>query len=201
MLPFCVLSRRNLSYPSCRSSLNPRPVNLLQPLWALFAAPVLCFQQLAASFCKTPGMGVPLRDGRCIEAQKCLFVSPLFATLTYSVSRKSFPCHSYANTREGGATRPSPNLEHLTSNLCFYRYMRHVAPLSPVPSLDCAYLPSPRGGVPTTRFRFPCTCGKPNWLALCFHTLTNLFSRNSLMLTSIQSTGMAVALRGRPQRA
>ncbi len=185
-----------LSYRSRRSSLNPRPVNLLQPLDSLFLTPILCFQQLAASFHKTPGVGVLFGFRPTIQS-----LTSAFATVTHSLSRKSFPCHSYANTREGGATGPSPNLEHLTSNLCFYRYMRHVAPLSPVPSLDCAYLPSPRGGVPTTRFRFPCTCGKPNWLALCFHTLTNLFSRNSLMLTSIQSTGMAVALRGRPQRA
>ncbi len=196
MLSFRVLSQRNLSYRSRRSSLNPRPVNLLQPLDSLFLTPILCFQQLAASFHKTPGVGVLFGFRPTIQS-----LTSAFATVTHSLSRKSFPCHSYANTREGGATGPSPNLEHLTSNLCFYRYMRHVAPLSPVPSLDCAYLPSPRGGVPTTRFRFPCTCGKPNWLALCFHTLTNLFSRNSLMLTSIQSTGMAVALRGRPQRA
>ena len=49
--------------------------------------------------------GIPLRElVRCIETQKCLFVSPLLATLTHSVSRKSFPCHSYANTRDGGVT-------------------------------------------------------------------------------------------------
>ena len=99
-----MLSRTNLSYPSRHSSSNPRPVNLLQPLCALFATPGLCFQQLAASFCKTPGVGVPLRDGRCTEAQKCPSVSPLPATLTHSVSRKSFPCHSYANTRDRGVT-------------------------------------------------------------------------------------------------
>ena len=46
--------------------------------------------------------GVPLRElVRCTETQKCLFVSPLLATLTHSVSRKSFPCHSYENTRDG----------------------------------------------------------------------------------------------------
>jgi len=99
-----VLSRTNLSYPSRHSSSNPRPVNLLQPLCALFTAPALSFQQLAASFCKTPGVGVPLRAGRCTEAQKCPSVSPLPATLTHSVSRKSFPCHSYANTRDRGVT-------------------------------------------------------------------------------------------------
>ena len=101
-----MLPRTNLSYPSRHSSSNPRPVNLLQPLCSLFAAPVLCFQQLAASFSKTPGVGVPLRGGRCTETQKCPSVSPLPATLMHSVSRKSFPCHSYANTRDRGVTPP-----------------------------------------------------------------------------------------------
>src|SRR5216684_3073712 len=57
MLLFPVFSRRNLAYPSRRSSLNPRPVNLLQPLCSLLLTPILCFQQLAASFSKTPGVG------------------------------------------------------------------------------------------------------------------------------------------------
>src|SRR6202166_2333636 len=39
------------------------------------------------------------------KAQKHAFVSPLFATLTHSLSRKSFACHSYANTRDGGYPR------------------------------------------------------------------------------------------------
>jgi hypothetical protein len=101
-----VSSRRNLSYPSRRSSPNPRPINRLQPLFPYSVAPVLCFQQLAASFPKSPGVGVPLREGRCTEAQKCPSVSPLPATLTHSVSRKSFACHSYANTRDRGVTPP-----------------------------------------------------------------------------------------------
>ena len=44
---------------------------------------------------------------RAREAQKALRASPLFATLTHSLSRKSFACHSYANTRDGRAA-PSP---------------------------------------------------------------------------------------------
>ena len=48
--------------------------------------------------------GTPYALLRCTEAQKCLSVTPLLATLTHSVSRKSFPCHSYANTRDGDAT-------------------------------------------------------------------------------------------------
>jgi hypothetical protein len=35
--------------------------------------------------------------------------------------------------------------QHLRAELRSRRHMRHVAPLSPVPSLDCAYFPSPRG--------------------------------------------------------
>src|SRR6266849_3593491 len=35
--------------------------------------------------------------------------------------------------------------QHLRATLCFRRHMRHVAPLSPVASLDCAYFLSPRG--------------------------------------------------------
>ncbi len=103
---------------SLRSNPNSRSVNLLQPLFPYSVAPVLCFQQLAASYPKTPGVGyperiygtprvgVPLPDGRCTVAQKCPSVSPLPATLTHSVSRKSFPCHSYANTRDRGVTAP-----------------------------------------------------------------------------------------------
>src|SRR6266436_4234269 len=53
------LPRRKLSCPSRRSGPNSRPVNLLQPLRSLFAAPVLYFQQFAASFPKMPGWGAP----------------------------------------------------------------------------------------------------------------------------------------------
>jgi hypothetical protein len=56
------LPRRKLSYRSRHSRPNSRPVNLLQPLFPCSVAPVLCFQQLAASFPKIPGWGVPLRN-------------------------------------------------------------------------------------------------------------------------------------------
>ncbi len=41
------------------------------------------------------------------------------------------------------------------------------------------------GGVPPTPFRFLGVCGRHNWLALCFHILTNCFSHNSLVFTTI----------------
>jgi hypothetical protein len=170
------------------------------------------FSTTSALFRQNTRGGIPLRElVRCTEAQKCLFVSPLPATLTHSVSRKSFPCHSYANTRDGGATAApvsasvplwlcgNPDLSRLAKgcksteittlttfriNTCksvskrrtlttfrintykkprgggpqhvrlssfrppapsLQNHMRHVAPLSPVTSVDCAYFPSPRG--------------------------------------------------------
>jgi hypothetical protein len=40
----------------------------------------------------------------CAKTQKCQSASPLLATLTHSLSRNSFPCHSYANTQDDGPT-------------------------------------------------------------------------------------------------
>ena len=51
----------------------------------------------------------------CTDAQNSPFVSPLFATLTHSLSRKSFPCHSYANTRDRGVTPPPKFLSPLAT--------------------------------------------------------------------------------------
>jgi hypothetical protein len=64
------------------------------------------FSITSALFLQNTRGGIPPRDiVRCTEAQKRLSISPLLATLTHSVSRKSFPCHSYANTGDGGATQ------------------------------------------------------------------------------------------------
>ncbi len=188
MLPFRVFSQTNLVGTGRPSSLNPRPVNLLQPLVQLPKSQLLYNQADPASFCKTPGVGVPLRKlARYTEVQKCLLVSPLFATLTHSVSRKSFACHSYENTRDGAP-------QCFSAESPFRPHMCQMVPLSPMASVDCAYFPSRRGCTTPARFRFFCVCGKPNWLVLCFHTRlprsargTNPFSRNSFLFTSIQN--------------
>ena len=74
-------------------------------------------------FCKNTGGGIPPQDAirpakapcRAQKAQKCPPVSPVFATLTHSAFCKSFACHSYANTRDDGAS-PHKNLNlHLKS--------------------------------------------------------------------------------------
>src|ERR1700730_8768482 len=50
----------------------------------------------------------------CAKTQKCPPVSPLPATLTHSLSRNPFACHSYANTRDGGVSAfPLPHLHPL----------------------------------------------------------------------------------------
>src|SRR5258708_1216801 len=88
--------------PNLTPSLSP-PCSLLCASKKVNSHRSSNFQPL---FAKHPGWGYPSEDVRCTEAQKCPSVSPLFATLTHSVSRKSFACHSYANTRDGGVTSP-----------------------------------------------------------------------------------------------
>src|SRR5216684_405217 len=105
----------------------PRPPAKLTPSlscsYSLLCAPkkvnahqINNFQPL---FAKHPGWGYPSEDVRCTEAQKCPSVSPLFATLTHSVSRKSFACHSYANTRDGGVTPPPISASGLATPILF----------------------------------------------------------------------------------
>src|SRR6266851_8978013 len=113
MVPFRVLSRTNLAgcppSISCTSSISFASFRLRTLDFSLRSFSHLdpLFSITSALFLQNTRGGIPLREFvRCTEAQKCLFVSPLLATLTHSVSRKSFPCHSYVNTRDGGATVP-----------------------------------------------------------------------------------------------
>src|SRR6266852_4570603 len=111
MVLFRVLSRTNLagsspstSFTSSISFTSFRLRTLFLSLRSFLDSRPL-FSITSALFLQNTRGGIPLRDlVRRTEAQKCLSVTPLFATLTHSVSRKSFPCHSYANTRDGGAT-------------------------------------------------------------------------------------------------
>jgi hypothetical protein len=63
----------------------------------------------------------PVNVSRASEAQKPLSLSPLVATLTHSLSRNPFACHSYANTRDGCATPPK-----------FFSFTRSVRCVGPV---------------------------------------------------------------------
>jgi len=168
-----VLSRRNVSYPSHRSTPKSRLFNLLQPLPSLFPALVLCFQQLAASFSKTPGVGVsqllpatiPGTTNLPIGARFRASNGPHFAkgckntetATTFrintckSVSKQStlttFRINTCEKPGEGGGAPASPRLESPASpyDAGNARRLHHVPPLSLVSTLDCAYFPSPRG--------------------------------------------------------
>ncbi len=186
-----MLSRRNLSYPSRRSTPNYRPVNLLRPLHPLFATPVLCFQQLAASFPKTPGWGVARFPFQRPTAHCPLLTtrSPLTTfrmNTCKSVSKQStlttFRMNTYEKQGEGG-TPADRRLTRSGVPISSAHHMRHVTSLSPAPSLACAYFLSPRGC--TSPYALLCLCGNPIWPALCFHILTNCFSRNPFRLTLI----------------
>src|SRR6266851_4973340 len=108
IVPLRVLSRTNLAErTSLTSSISFISFRLrtLKLSCRSFSHPDPLFSITSALFSQNTRGGIPLRNlVRCTVAQKCLSVSPLLATLTHSVSRKSFPCHSYANTRDGGVT-------------------------------------------------------------------------------------------------
>jgi hypothetical protein len=88
------------------------------------------------------------------KAQKPLSTSPLFATLTNSLSRKSFPCHSYANTRDGGLLRHQSLLQIQFCPPFVFMVLRIAFPATRLFSQSSAL---PRGvGVPP---RFSLLCG------------------------------------------
>ena len=107
---------------------NPKSLNSLQPLASLFPDPVLYFQQVTASFAKTPGVGVPP------------------------------PSRSFGIS----------NIQTLFSG----------------PVYDLVNAPGPLG--PHCPL-FLATRHSPLSVPLCFHILTNCFSRKFLVLTTIQS--------------
>src|SRR5712692_7563711 len=108
MVPLRVLSRTNLAgFSPFISSISFSSFRLrtLDLSLRSFSDSRPLFSTTSALFSQNTRGGIPLPElVRCTKAQKCLFVSPLLATLTHSVSRKSFPCHYYANTRDVGVT-------------------------------------------------------------------------------------------------
>ena len=108
MVSFAVLSRINLADASSRSGPNPRRFIRLQPLvrsCRSFSDSRPFFSITSALFDKNNRVVYPPRNlASCAESQKRLPVSPFPATLTHSLSRNPFACHSHANTRDMGAT-------------------------------------------------------------------------------------------------
>jgi hypothetical protein len=142
--------RRLLCSSRCSGS-NSLPVNLLRPLFPCSVAPVLCFQQLAASFPKTPGWGVPRFSLQPPTAHYPLLTthSPLTTfrvntckTVSKEITLTTFRMNTYEKRGEGGIrhfrlSKVQPPVSGLQND------MRHVTPLS-LAALDCAYFLSPR---------------------------------------------------------
>src|ERR1700730_3778269 len=88
----CYLERTSHTPPAAPPlTLDPSiSCSLFQPLGSPFPTPVLCFQQLAASFCRTPGVGAPRKNRPVESATYSLFsrgLSIIWLTPLDSVSR------------------------------------------------------------------------------------------------------------------
>src|SRR5712664_3663074 len=84
MVPSAVLSRTNFAD---HSNLNSRPINLLQPLCRPQKSQLLWNQANPASFCKTPGVGVPPQTSPLESATSSLFFrAPVATQLTPQIT-------------------------------------------------------------------------------------------------------------------
>src|SRR6266478_4366201 len=126
-----------LAYPSRHSSLNSRPFNLLQPLCRRQKSQLLWNQANPASFCKTPGVGVPPQTSPLESSTSSLFFRAPVATqltpqltpmlLITSVQTQHFHAithfHPEPNPRRAFAQRRQP--------ICFfYKGLRTLLPLT-----------------------------------------------------------------------
>jgi hypothetical protein len=100
--------------PGTRNFLAFMRLRALELSCAFFRPSRRLFSITCALFFKNTGVAYPFPicashtevPSPAQKAQKRPPASPVFATLTNSLSRKFFPCHSYENTRDGGATPP-----------------------------------------------------------------------------------------------
>src|SRR5216684_406160 len=75
-----VMLARQITLPRPPNQANSFAPTLLEPLGSLLATLSLCFQQLAASFRKTPGWGVPVQLVRRVVTPPLIdFHLPLFS--------------------------------------------------------------------------------------------------------------------------
>jgi len=141
---------RNRSHPidTCTSTVTPDSC-ARAPHMSSSTVTLLRFMSRRSAFLNSRAR-IPVR--RCTEAQKRHSLSPLFATLIRSLSRKSFLCHSYANTFAGCATPPkilplSPALTTFRINTCISVASKQLYP--PVESTLVKKRGKGEGGVST----------------------------------------------------
>ena len=139
------------------------------PLPTLFLPP-LCFHTLTNCFSRNPFIFTSIQIPRGCGGQEpkaphgflCasvpLWQIHLFQELAASLSSLcALFCTRLLCFQSFAASFPNPPgvgvSQHFCAELRFRLHMRHVAPQSPAPSLDCAYFPSPRGCTsPFSRF-------------------------------------------------
>ena len=145
MITSLMLPRQPTLSPHHLAKLTPSPSHSCS-LFALFSAlPSFRINHLQPLLQNTRGRGYPSEDVRCTEGQKCHSASPLFATHTHSVSRKSFPCHSYANTRDRGATPPATHTSVLATSILFALCFHELANPFSRNSFPFTSIQNPRG--------------------------------------------------------
>jgi hypothetical protein len=97
-----VMLARQITLPKPPNQANSFAPKLLEPLCSLFAPLSLCFQQLAASFSKTPGWGVPVQLVRRVLTPPLIdFHLPLFSQ-TYKPLLPQLLCLHIHATPPGG---------------------------------------------------------------------------------------------------
>ena len=98
---------------------------------------------LECTLTKTPGEGVsPPSSVPC----RVSVVNPLLSSVCSLFALfLRLPSFVFSNLEPLSAKHPGGGYPTPPLRASFPRHMRHVAPLSPVPSVDCAYFPSPRG--------------------------------------------------------
>src|SRR6266849_8434232 len=79
-------------------------------------------------------------DSRSLDSTLTTFRINTCKSVSKQTTLTTFRMNTYEKPGEGGT--PANRWFRISGSA---RHMRHVTPLSPAPSLDCAYFPSPRG--------------------------------------------------------
>jgi hypothetical protein len=219
VVPFPVLSRTNRSYPTHRSTLNPRRLNLLRPLCPCQKTQLLCNQANTRSFGKTPGWGVssytpPLESATYRLFSSLLFIIWLtdrswlrFRLSSFDLRVSSFEFRRYRpfvftlrlhspqaispscpEGNRGVSTAFLPRAKPSgTPNRAVSPLFVAFAPNRSLTPLSTAFTQSHRGvGYPYTFLLATHHSSLATFRPLCFHHLTNCFSRKSFVLITIR---------------
>ncbi len=121
-----VMLARQITLPNPPNRSNSFAPTFLQPLGFLFATSVVCFQQLAASFRKTPGVGVRARKSRHSHFQpfpRSGAATPFLPITSLQTQQFHAITHSFAQRQ--------PNISIVSNALRTLSIATGVVPLRP----------------------------------------------------------------------